>query len=210
MYPIKLCEPINRPCCIKADKIFYPKERTAVYQGKDFGNQRLDLSPIVISCGQLEINADIEELAYYQWTLEKIRRIGFAYEKFLFDDGKGCRINGLDFETLLGLDVEARQARIARLTTMEFVKLYNRIKFDWDVSLSGDTIYFYRSFFGKYFIGEGRHRVSILYFLNKHVKKNHDFCFVIDKSYIKIPYFYYKNKAWLRRVIKSRFTNKSA
>jgi hypothetical protein len=199
MREIVLTDHIQYPICIQFDGILYPPSEAAIYNGEPFGRKKLNLSVHYKTCRQIEEGFGIQDLHYYQWTRQKLERLGGKYERYLFSQGKGCGIDPHLYQGIVSIkDIHEKRTILAELATKKFIELYHSLKKRWDPSLTTKEILFFKLLKNRFTIIEGIHRITILYYT--YHTKGYD-SFVTDKKNIQKGFYYNRMKRYIKKVI---------
>ena len=166
MRSITICSGSSVSVIVPFRSIVYPKDKQAFFQGRNFGGRSIREAPHYLTCAQILSGEPIERLAYYHWTLEKLKRFGPAYEEFLFAEDKGCGVSRARRDEFLRMTEPRRHIALARASAESFCSLFHSLNACWDPKLSVRNIVFLRLSRNRFTIAEGRHRVAVLMFLH--------------------------------------------
>ena len=200
MRTIRLNTSIRDEVVIPFESLRYAREDRSVFRGKQFGGKRLPSSVHYRTCRQIDEGVSVSGLAYYEWTLEKLKRFGEDYERYLFSKGKGCGVRDFAYEDIAGLDRHERHRVLAGEVTRIFRELYWSIARQWDPTLSGHDILFFKLINRRYAIREGRHRLCILQYA---YQKNGVQGILTDAKNIASGYYVLRLQQYLERTIRA-------
>lgn len=196
MQSVDLISEIINPVVIPFNKIVYPQDRYAIYKGVSFSDCSITLSPQFRSCAQIDRGVEIEDLHYYKWTLEKLNHFGKSFEHLLLSNGKGCGVSSAEISKLPYFESKTeRFDAYASIATSKFISLYKSISDKWDPNRQYNRIIFFKLFFGKYTIYEGRHRLCIL--MHK-LKDEEEVVFKTESGSIRSDYYFIKFKKYVK------------
>lgn len=198
MRTISLNSDIKQPVRVPFDDLVYPHDEQATFDGRSFAGRPLTESIQFRTCEQLSRGVPLHSLLYYQWTVEKLSRLGQRFAELLIDEAKGCRAEPLDPEQTASFTLTEQYPLLAESAATAFINLYDSIMEEWIPTLSANReITFFRKFGGKFTISEGRHRIAILTY--KFSSREKVDGFKIDSSLIRTDYYRYRARGALRQ-----------
>ena len=201
MRGVILTQQIKIEVSVPFASIYYPNDSQAEFAGKIFARRAYTESVHYQTCLQLSEQVPLEELAYFQWTIEKLKRFGADYERFLFAGSKGCAITEITLDEVQKItDVRKRHEVLAKQTTVAFVSLFESITANWDPNKSKTDIAFQKLPGNRFTVIEGRHRVAILMYKYKEMD---NLSFLTDAKNISKGYISKTIRHYLRRWFKS-------
>jgi hypothetical protein len=199
MRTIRLNSGVQDEVVIPFASLLYPREDPSVFRGVQFGGKPLPCSVHYRTCRQIDEGVSVSELAYYEWTLEKLKRFGEGYERYLFSKGKGCGVRDFAYDDIAFLHRDERHRVLAEEVTRMFRELYRSIAREWDPILSRNDIRFFGLINRRYAIHEGRHRLCILQYT---YEKEGVRGVLTDAKNITSGYYVLRLKRYLDRTIR--------
>jgi len=199
MRTIRLNSGVQDEVVIPFESLLYPREDPSVFRGVQFGGKPLPCSVHYRTCRQIDEGVSVSGLAYYEWTLEKLKRFGEGYERYLFSKGKGCGVRDFAYDDIAFLDRDERHRVLAEEVTRMFRELYRSIAREWDPILSRNDIRFFGLISRRYAIHEGRHRLCILQYT---YEKEGVRGVLTDAKNITSGYYVLRLKRYLERTIR--------